>query len=504
MKAILFNFQSKNINLQSKILLIFALLLTSCSPQVSSISSGPPVEVTPVAQSEPTPEGPASTPLPTRPAYAPGDLVDYTAQTGDTLPALAVRFNTTIEEIRQANPIIPDTATTMPPGMPMKIPIYYQPFWGSPYQILPDSLFVNGPAQVGFDTRKFIAEQPGWLKGVVEYAADENRTAAEMVDLVARNYSVSPRLLLALLEYRSAALSQETPSEVAATYPMGYVARERKGLYRQLIWTANLLNNGYYSWRTASLTILEHEDGRIERIDPWQNAATVSLMNFFNTLLTKDAYQQAISAEGFAQTYAALFGDPWLADQPHIPGSLEQPGLSLPFNPGEVWAFTGGPHTAWGVGAPFSALDFAPPAVAGGCLETDLWATAVADGVVARVDTGEVVLDLDGDGDERTGWAIFYLHLATEGRAVMGAALKAGDPVGHPSCEGGSSTGTHVHIARKYNGEWMLAEGTLAFNLEGWVAHNGRQPYLGTLTRLSQTVTACVCSNQASFIASGR
>jgi hypothetical protein len=133
-----------------------------------------------------------------------------------------------------------------------------------------------------------------------------------------------------------------------------------------------------------------------------------------------------------------------------------------------------------------------------------LWATAVADGVVERVDTGEVVLDLDGDGDERTGWAIFYLHLATEGRAVMGAALKAGDPVGHPSCEGGSSTGTHVHIARKYNGEWMLAEGTLAFNLEGWVAHNGRQPYLGTLTRLSQTVTACVCSNQASFIASGR
>jgi LysM repeat protein len=143
--------------------------------------------------------------LPTRPAYAPGELVDYTAQSGDTLPVLAVRFNTTVEEIHQANPIIPDTATTMPPGMPMKIPIYFQPFWGSPYQILPDSLFVNGPAQVGFDTRKFLAEQPGWLKNVVEYAADENRTAAEMVDLVARNYSVSPRLLLALLEYQTGA-----------------------------------------------------------------------------------------------------------------------------------------------------------------------------------------------------------------------------------------------------------------------------------------------------------
>ena len=73
--------------------------------------------------------------------------MDYIAQTGDTLPALAYRFNTTEREIREANPNIPAEVTTMPPGMPMKIPIYYEPFWGSPYEILPDSLFVNGPAQ---------------------------------------------------------------------------------------------------------------------------------------------------------------------------------------------------------------------------------------------------------------------------------------------------------------------------------------------------------------------
>jgi hypothetical protein len=90
--------------------------------------------------------------------------------------------------------------------------------------------------------------------------------------------------------------------------------------------------------------------------------------------------------------------------------------------------------------------------------------------------------------------------LATEGKAALGAQVKAGDPLGHPSCEGGSSTGTHVHIARKYNGEWIPAEGELAFNLEGWIASNGSQPYLGTLSRASRKVTACVCSNSASFI----
>jgi hypothetical protein len=80
--------------------------------------------------------------------------------------------------------------------------------------------------------------------------------------------------------------------------------------------------------------------------------------------------------------------------------------------------------------------------------------------------------------------------------------LEAGDPIGHPSCEGGKSTGTHIHIARKYNGEWMLAEGPLAFNLEGWVAYNGGAPYFGTMTRFGETITACLCSNGASFITS--
>ncbi|MEE9188422.1 MAG: hypothetical protein V3U36_03565, partial [Anaerolineales bacterium] len=110
---------------------------------------------------------------------------------------------------------------------------------------------------------------------------------------------------------------------------------------------------------------------------------------------------------------------------------------------------------------------------------------------------------LDGDGDERTGWSIFHLHVGTEGRVPVGARLNAGDKIGHPSCEGGTSTGTHIHIARKFNGEWMLAEGSLAFNLEGWIAQNGAEPYLGTLTRFSRIVTACVCSDSASFITSG-
>jgi hypothetical protein len=61
-----------------------------------------------------------------------------------------------------------------------------------------------------------------------------------------------------------------------------------------------------------------------------------------------------------------------------------------------------------------------------------------------------------------------------------------------------------VHIARKYNGEWIPADGPLAFNLSGWVAHYGDEPYKGTLTRFSETVTASTSSNQSTWITAGQ
>jgi LasA protease len=126
----------------------------------------------------------------------------------------------------------------------------------------------------------------------------------------------------------------------------------------------------------------------------------------------------------------------------------------------------------------------------------------MADGLILRSDIDGTVIDLDKDGDERTGWTLYYLHLATEGRVTLGREVKAGDPIGYPSCEGGHVTGTHVHIARKYNGEWILADGSLAFNLEGWIAHNGSRAYKGTLTRGAATVIACECSDLPSQIMS--
>ena len=474
--------------------MLIVILLAACGPSRSTTI----IEnmITPLA---PTPV-PASTSE--RPEYAPGELVDYTAQNGDSLPALAARFNTTVGEILAANPIIPREATTMPPGMPMKIPIYYLPLWGTAFQSIPDQVFVNGPAQIGVSTAAFVDSTSGWLKYYRVYAGEETRTGAEAVDYVAQNYSISPQLLLALLEYQSGALTHTAPP--SAKYMLGFRRVNYETPYLQLVIAANTLNNGYYAWRAGKLTEFELLDGSIMRPDPWQNAGSVALQYYFSRLFTGKQYYDTIGPEGLARVYQNLFGDPWANPVTVLPGSLQQPDLQFPFVAGHLWAYTGGPHTGWGSGEPLAAIDFAPASDTTGCytVEKDQYATAMADGLVLRSDIDGTVIDLDKDGDERTGWVLYYLHLATEARVPLGKEVKAGEPIGYPSCEGGHVTGTHVHIARKYNGEWILADGPLAFNLEGWIAHNGSHEYEGTLTRGAGLVIACQCSDFKSQIMS--
>jgi hypothetical protein len=188
-----------------------------------------------------------------------------------------------------------------------------------------------------------------------------------------------------------------------------------------------------------------------------------------------------------------MFGDPWVrASQigAQLPDNLAQPVMELPFQPGERWSFTGGPHAAWGIGTVWGGVDFAPVTGQRGCAVSTAWATASAPGLVLRSENGQVLLDLDGDGREQTGWVMLYLHVAAQDRVSAGTYLNVNDRVGHPSCEGGVATGAHVHLARKYNGEWIGADGMLPFVLSGWQVAYGPRPYDGVLLKGEEIVTA--------------
>jgi LasA protease len=417
----------------------------------------------------------------------------YVVQAGDTLSAIAARFGCDVDALARVNSI--SNPNTLQVGQKLNIPST-QMETGPATQLLPNSEFVNGPAYIDFDIAAFAAEQGGYLSEYYEKVNGEMLSGPEIVRLVAHHYSVGPRLLLAILEMRSGWVTNPSPGGAALTYPMGYRGGGWELLSRQLAWAADELNRGYYNWRGRGVTFITWGDGTATRYAPTLNAATAGLQYYFSRDAKKSEWQTAIGdgPDSFVAAYHQLFGDPvQYAIEPLIPSDTVCPTLNLPWSKGELWYYTGGPHGGWSDGSAWAALDFVPDEGFLGCQAASSWATAAAPGLVIYSQDGEVLVDLDGDGHEETGWVLFYLHVATQGRVPVDTQVKQGDPIGHPSCEGGFSESSHLHFARRYNGEWIAADGPLPMVLSGWQAHSTGTEYDGTLTRGAEERTACEC-----------
>jgi len=387
----------------------------------------------------------------------------------------------------------PDDGTSifdMPAETPeIKPTVLTGPVLAPDFQIIPDTLLVYGRGASGFSTESILTN--GSLLASYSEIVDEiSLTGAEIVDKIAREYSVDPRLLLALLDYRSGWV-QGSDTENVSEYPLTNDAPSRTGLFRQLSWAANELNRGFYSHRVGGLPQFTLIDGTQVQVSPAINDASAALQYAFGKMLGFNEWQAAVGPLGVYATYLSLFGEPFrISSFPNLPENLVQPELQLPFNEDEGWFFTSGPHSAWGDGAAWAALDFAPDEDAFGCYDSQLWVTAVADGLVVRSADGQVIQDLNGDSDEGSGWTILYMHIAGFERVAVGAELKAGDKIGHPSCEGGLSNGTHLHLARRFNGEWIPADQGLPFMLSGWTSRGDGVEYDGSLYKGDLEITA--------------
>jgi murein DD-endopeptidase MepM/ murein hydrolase activator NlpD len=443
----------------------------------------------------PTPNQPLSNPTPdaTRPVSDLGATREYIVQPGDTLYGIALAYGMSVETLLSVNTLADPNSLSVGQSILLPGPPDGQT---SDLKLLPDSRLVRGPGAGAFDVAAFINQQPGYIRMVTDIVKEETLSGTEIVQQVSLEFSVDARLLLALLEYRSGWLSNTTPSDSVKTYPLGveeFAGIDRSGLYRQLSWAADQLNRGYYGWKYRGMTTLEFEDGFRLLFAPGLNAGTVGLQYMLSLSNTYSSWEPQVSANGLYTTYVNYFGDPFNNSfEPVVPTDIEQPALTFPFASGETWFFTGGPHGGWGAGSAWAAVDFAPPdereAGSTACYVSEFWVTASAPGIIARSSDGSVVLDLDGDGDETTGWTVLYLHMASEGRVQAGTQVQIGDHIGHPSCEGGFSTATHMHIARRYNGEWLpvrcdvCAPGQVVppFVMSGWTLYGfSNQEYQG-------------------------
>jgi len=436
------------------------------------------------------------TPDPTR-NRPPQPTEVYLLQPGDTLGQVALQYGTTADDLVVMNGL-PD-ANHVKAGQPINVPVKVTRT-GPANKLVPDSELVYSPAYVGFDVDAFVRTQKGYLKSYTEQVDQATLTGSQIVQLVADRYSVGPRVLLALLEYQSHWLSNPTPDWQSIMFPLGFGDPNYKGLVKQLTRAADLLNDGYYGYKTRGYTTARFEDGARVLLAPGLNAGTIALQTELARVNGWDGWLEALGPNGFASAYTRLFGDPFVKSiEPLVPPTLALPALRLPWSKSETWYYSGGPHGGWGNGSAWAAVDFIPSDTRTGCYDTDAWVTAVADGVVVRSDTGMVIQAIGGGDREQVGWTIQYLHLATRDRVAQGTQLKAGDRVGHPSCEGGFSDGTHVHIARRYNGEWIAADGSMPLVFSGWRVRLTSM-YNGLLTKGDQTRTACACRNDSNAV----
>jgi murein DD-endopeptidase MepM/ murein hydrolase activator NlpD len=416
----------------------------------------------------------------------------YPAQSGDTLPAVARRFGVDPGQITSPEPL--PAEGLLRPGQALSIPSV---LGGGvpPSALLPDSEVIYSPSAAAFQVEDYVSKAGGFLSTYAEAIDKETFSGPEIVRRIALETSINPILLLALLETRAGWVFGQPESQKRIDFPIGFEAPGSRGLYKELLLAAKELNEGYYGWRQGTFLELKFPGGATARLSPELNAGTVAVQNLFALFYRhpEDWLDALYGPQGFSTLHSWMFGDPWARAatvEPIFASGLAAPVLELPFLPGERWSLTAGPHPSWATGSPRGALDFAPVTGEPPCTASRAWATAAAPGVVARSDHGALALDLDSDGYEQTGWVLVYMHLADFERLPVGTAVDTDDPLGHPSCEGGAATGTHVHLARKYNGEWIPAVGMFPFELSNWLAQMGEKAYEGWLVKGEQVVSA--------------
>ncbi len=436
-----------------------------------------------ISAPSPTPNQPIALPEPRT------ESVEYIVQQGDTLRKIAQDHQVSIDQIVMANEI-PDP-NLIDVGQVLLIPPPNLEQVTPAFKIIPDSELVYSPSNANFDVEGFITNYNGFLMTYSEEVDGVVLSGAEIVQRVALENSVNPRLLLAFLEYQSRWLTDRTPDEISQYYPMRYFDSYVTGLYRQLGWSANLLNEGYYGWKDEKISVWLLSDHSVIQVAPTINPGTAGVLNLLRHFAAYSDWEQKTSEAGFFSVYYGLFGYPFdFAHEPMIPEGLTQPELQLPIESGDAWSFTGGPHGGWNSGSAWAAVDFAPPGDPRGCYPSDAWVVASAPGEVVYSDHGAVIQDLEGDGVWQSGWSILYMHIDTRNRVPVGTYLNTGDKVGHPSCEGGFSSGTHLHFARRYNGEWIAANGNIPLVMDGWKAVSTGVEYNGLLIKGDQTLEA--------------
>ncbi|UJB18259.1 MULTISPECIES: M23 family metallopeptidase [Lysobacter] len=277
---------------------------------------------------------------------------------------------------------------------------------------------------------------------------------AESISHWAGYSGISPKVLIALMEQQSGAITRRHAAADAAKRPFGALAKAKdfNGQTREV---AQALREALYE-----------NDGPDAK-----GAVTVARANPLQALFERAGASQAsakLSGDGeFQLVYGRLFNEPRQAQAPSARFAKAGPDvqplspnglLQFPFPRGARW-HVGGAHTNTGSGNyPMSSLDMS---LGGGwgSNQSNTWVSASANGSFKRHSSCFAEIVHSG------GWSTTYYHLMNI-RYNTGANVGSNTAIANPAntraqalCNGGSSTGPHEHWSLKLNGSFYHLNG---------------------------------------------
>ena len=301
-----------------------------------------------------------------------------------------------------------------------------------------------------FDINQYLASQAPHL---LPYA--------EVISHWAGYSSISPRVLLTLIDLQSQLISQ--PDLALLQQPL-----------------AGLSNADSFSAQLQDVadqlaTRLYQREATVSEFSAAPAAALSYLFETDNSQGPQVLQQQADKLAEFTQRYQQLFAEVYQpAPERRAADSSTQdlntlagPAngfLQFPFPLGQSW-HVGGAHTNTGSGNyPMSSLDMS---IGGGwgSNQSNTWVAASAAGSFKRHSScfAEVV--------HSGGWSTTYYHLMNI-QYNTGATVSKNTKIANPAnskpqalCNGGASTGPHQHWSLKQNGSWTHLNGVY---VSGW------------------------------------